>query len=129
MIYKSFASLCCVYLGADPIPSVQDAILIPPNPYFRSNYRTSISATALTSSRNCTFTSSKFSIKTFALVLALRLTDPQVFSEEDVCTDVCIDVCIDACIDNPFSTAHSYGHAYHGTVSLQLYYIGCHLLV
>ena len=31
--YKSFASLCCVYLGAASVPQVQDAILNPLNPY------------------------------------------------------------------------------------------------
>ena len=33
---KSFASLCCVYLGATTIPNVQDAILNLPTPYVRS---------------------------------------------------------------------------------------------
>ena len=35
-IYKSFASLCCVYFGAAPIPYVQDAILNLLDPYLRS---------------------------------------------------------------------------------------------
>ena len=36
LVCKSFALLCCVYLRATPIPSVQDAILNLPNPYFMS---------------------------------------------------------------------------------------------
>ena len=35
-VYKHFASLCCGYLGAAPIPYVQDTILNLPNPYIRS---------------------------------------------------------------------------------------------
>ena len=35
-VYKTFASLCCAYLGAAPIPYVQDIILNPPNPDLRS---------------------------------------------------------------------------------------------
>ena len=31
-IYKSFVSLCCVYLGAAPVALVQDSILNPHNP-------------------------------------------------------------------------------------------------
>ena len=35
-MYKSFASLCCIDLGAASIPYIQDAILNWPNPYLRS---------------------------------------------------------------------------------------------
>ena len=35
-VYKSYASLGCDYLGAAPIPYVQEAILNLPNPYLRS---------------------------------------------------------------------------------------------
>ena len=35
-VLNSFASLCCGYLGAAPIPYVQDNILNLPNPYLRS---------------------------------------------------------------------------------------------
>ena len=35
-IYSSFASLCCVYVRAAPIPSVQDNIFNLANPYLRS---------------------------------------------------------------------------------------------
>ena len=34
--YKNFASLCCGYLGAVPIPYVQDTILNLLKPYLRS---------------------------------------------------------------------------------------------
>ena len=36
-VHKSFASLCCGYLGPAPTPYVQDVILNLPNSYLRSN--------------------------------------------------------------------------------------------
>ena len=61
-IYKSFASLCCGYLGDAPSPYVQDIILNLPNPYFRS------STILLDTSMDC-FTSSYLNCgKTYILV-------------------------------------------------------------
>ena len=35
-MYNSFAPICCVCLGAAPIPYIQDVIVNPSNPYTRS---------------------------------------------------------------------------------------------